>query len=67
MAKLDQEVIELQNTKDELSKHYEVVYKKKMGDLEQQQMNDKEKMYDLIMTVLDNPKKAKEILSKREE
>jgi hypothetical protein len=39
---------------------------KEIEDLEVQQMNDKEKMYDLIMTVLDNPEKAKEILSKRD-
>jgi integrase/recombinase XerD len=56
----------LETEKEELSQHYEVVYKKKIEDLELQQMNDKEKMYDLIMTMLDNPKKAKEMLAKRE-
>jgi integrase/recombinase XerD len=56
----------LESEKEELSKNYEVVYKKKIEDLELQQMNDKEKMYDLIMTMLDNPEKAKEIISKRD-
>lgn len=56
----------LESEKEELSKHYEVIYKKKIEDLELQQINDKKKMYVLIMTMLDNPEKAKQVLSKKD-
>ena len=61
-----EEKLKLENNKQKQTIDELKEKQKKIENLEMQQINDKEKMYDLIMTVLDNPEKAKEMLAKRE-